>query len=47
MSQLIKDFTLKQEIEENPKTFAQKLSNLKILYRSIESYWSDVLGIEI
>lgn len=35
MSQLIKDFIMRQDVEENPKTFAQKLSNLKILYRSI------------
>ena len=35
LSQLIKDFMVKQDVEENPKTFAQKLSNLKLLYRSI------------
>lgn len=37
---LIKGFKITSPFEEQPRTFAHKFSNLKILMESIENYWN-------
>ena len=37
---LVKGFKVTAAFEEQPKTFAHKFSNLKILMESIEKYWN-------
>lgn len=47
LCELIKDFVMVGEVVEAPRTLSQRLSNLKVLFRSIERFWNAVLGAEI
>lgn len=30
-----------------PRTFSHRLTHLKVLFKSIEKFWSNILGVEI
>lgn len=30
-----------------PRTFSHRLTHLKVLFKSIERFWSNILGVEI
>lgn len=44
---LVKGFKIRSAFEEQPKTFAHRFTNLKILMESIEEYWNEKLQCEI
>lgn len=46
-ARLIDGFRVEGEVVETPRTLEQRYSNIKTLFRSIESFWSRVLGAEI
>lgn len=44
---LIKDFSIVGGYEDNPRTFAHRFTNLKVLFKSIEYFWQNVLACEV
>lgn len=44
---VIKDFICVGEVVDVPRTFSHRLTHLKVLFKSIERFWSNILGVEI